>query len=89
MTPKLSNFQDNDLFNHMNHAEYDDIVTTPLTRYLKLYCGIEFDPNAISRGPAPFIATSTKNYLAPAAYPNLYLVGLTVDREGSQIMTWH
>ena len=74
----------------MNHAEYDDIVTTPLTRYLKLYCGIEFDPTATaasSQGPAPFIATSTKNYLAPAAYPNLYLVGLIVDRDGSQIMT--
>ena len=75
----------------MNHGVYDEIVTTPLTRYLELYCGIEFDPSAAAspRGPAPFIASSAKNYLAPAAYPNIYLVGLTVDREGSQIMTWH
>ena len=71
----------------MNHAEYDDIVTTPLTRYLKHYCGIEFDPTATSASPAPFMATSTKNFLVPAAYPNLYLVGLAVDRDGSQIMT--
>ena len=78
------NFQDNDLFNHMNHAEYDDIVTTPLTRYLKLHCGIEFDLTGNS--PLPFMATSTKNYHAPAAYPNLYLVGLAVDRYGSQII---
>ena len=70
----------------MNHAEYDNVVTSALTRYLELYCGIGFEPNTTS--PAPFMATATKNFLAAARYPNLYLVGLAVDRDGSQIITF-
>ena len=69
----------------MNHAVYSDIVTAPLTRYLEHYCGVDFDPTATSE--RVFMATSTNNFLAAAAYPNLYLVGFAVDRDGIQIFT--
>ena len=43
--PVQTRFKDNDVFGHIIHSEYDELVHSPLTRYLSHYCGIQWDPN--------------------------------------------
>ena len=86
--PVQTRFKDNDVYGHIVHSEYDELVHSPLTRYLGHYCGIQWDPNDLSSssgeggGTRVVVAASAKNYLARCAYPELYLVGLAVDRVG-------
>ena len=86
--PVQTRFKDNDVYGHIVHSEYDELVHSPLTRYLGHYCGIQWDPNDLSSsgggggGTRVVVAASAKNYLARCAYPELYLAGLAVDRVG-------
>ncbi len=64
----------------MTTARYDELATSPLTRYLCHHCGLSFDPRDTST--RVFIVGMERTFRMSAKFPNLYLQGSAVERIG-------
>ncbi|KAG0175745.1 hypothetical protein DFQ28_003223 [Apophysomyces sp. BC1034] len=78
-------WSDQDQYGHINNAIYYHYIDTVVNEYLIEHCGL--DPSSKTE-PIGLVVTSSANFYAPASYPSILEVGLSVTKIGRTSITY-
>jgi len=84
--PITTRWKDNDIYSHMNNANYHSVFDSTINVYLIRYCGLSIKPDQ-----ADFVGYMVKNqceFFASAEFPAVYLAGLGISKIGNSSLTY-
>jgi len=84
--PFQTRFADNDRYGHVNNAVYHAIFDSVINIFLIRHCGL--DIHMKSGSTVGFMVTNQCQFFAPAAYPQVYLVGLGLSKIGKTSLSY-
>lgn len=76
-------WNDNDQYGHVNNAVYYEAMDTTINRWM-IAAGLE----PLGGEHQAFCVSSSCEYRAPAAFPEVLVVGLRAGRVGTTSVTW-